>query len=224
MNKPVIIVGAGRMGRFVAQIAIACKRQVSGFLDDTMIVGCFVDNIPVLGGVDYLEKLDGETTELVIALSHREVRQRLAIKAKSYCIDLATLVHPLAMVSEKCSLGQGVVCQAFSVIHIGATVSRNVLLEEHCSIGVDVEVGENCVLTPKATLNGASKIGPNCFIGSGAIVNPEVHIAGECTIGAGAVVINSLTTSGTYAGIPAKKLQENFVSRNKENVTLADET
>ena len=57
-------------------------------------------------------------------------------------------------------------------------------------------------------VNGDCKIGKSCFIGSGAVVANGVTIVDECTVGAGGVVTEEITESGTYVGIPVKKLLE----------------
>ena len=43
-------------------------------------------------------------------------------------------------------------------------------------------------------------------IGVGACVKNNINIAPNCTIGAGAVVVKDISESGTYIGVPARKM------------------
>lgn len=59
-----------------------------------------------------------------------------------------------------------------------------------------------------AHLAGTVHVGKGTWIGVGAIVSNNVNICGNCMIGAGAVVVKDITISGTYVGIPAKKVEK----------------
>jgi serine acetyltransferase len=50
-------------------------------------------------------------------------------------------------------------------------------------------------------------IGDCVYIGTNAVIREGVHICDGVTIGAGAVVLNDITESGVYAGVPAKKIK-----------------
>ena len=79
-------------------------------------------------------------------------------------------------------------------------------------VNPNVRVGENCVLRGANCIGNNGKIdknpvlGDNVELGYGAIVIGEVSIASDTIIGANAVVNRSITESGTYAGIPARKV------------------
>ncbi|MBS6324113.1 MAG: acetyltransferase, partial [Clostridium sp.] len=45
------------------------------------------------------------------------------------------------------------------------------------------------------------------WVGIGATVSNNVNICDHCTIGAGAVIIRDIEESGTYVGIPARKIK-----------------
>ena len=40
----------------------------------------------------------------------------------------------------------------------------------------------------------------------GACINNNLSICSDCMIGAGAVVVKSIERSGTYVGVPAKRI------------------
>ena len=49
--------------------------------------------------------------------------------------------------------------------------------------------------------------GPGTWIGIGGIIANNVNICNECIIGAGAVVIKNIKQSGTYVGVPIRKVK-----------------
>jgi len=51
------------------------------------------------------------------------------------------------------------------------------------------------------------KVGKYTMIGAGATVSNNVSICADCMIGAGAVVVKDIVDSGTYVGVPARKLE-----------------
>ena len=55
-----------------------------------------------------------------------------------------------------------------------------------------------------AKLAGTVHVGRNTWIGIGAVVSNNLKICENCVIRAGAVVVESITRSGNYQGVPAK--------------------
>ena len=44
------------------------------------------------------------------------------------------------------------------------------------------------------------------FLGAGAVIADKIIVCSNSVIGAGAVVVSDITTSGTYVGVPAKRI------------------
>ena len=80
----------------------------------------------------------------------------------------------------------------FCIINTGAIVEHDNKIEEF----VHVSVG--------AKLAGTVHVGRNTWIGIGAVVSNNLKICENCVIRAGAVVVESITRSGNYQGVPAK--------------------
>ena len=67
-------------------------------------------------------------------------------------------------------------------------------------------VGDHSHIAPHATICGRSRIGNNVFCGASSTVIDKINICDDVVIGAGAVVINDIIESGTYIGVPAKRI------------------
>ena len=46
------------------------------------------------------------------------------------------------------------------------------------------------------------------IFGIGACIKNNISVAKKCIIGAGAVVLKDIEESGTYVGVPAKRIRE----------------
>ena len=53
-------------------------------------------------------------------------------------------------------------------------------------------------------MGGTVTIGEMTHIGVGACVKNNINIAPNCTIGAGAAVVEDISESGIYHGVPAR--------------------
>lgn len=83
----------------------------------------------------------------------------------------------------------------------------NVIINGHATIGNNCKFhGNNCVGNSGKT-GETPIIGNNVDIGYGSSIIGDVVIADNVIIGAGAVVNKSIVSSGTYVGIPARKVK-----------------
>lgn len=105
-----------------------------------------------------------------------------------------------------------------SIAHLGSIrINGNTKIGKYCRIHEGVTIGASDGNAIAAT------IGDCVFIGSGARIIGEISIADNSSIAAGAVVVKSITETGTYGGVPAKKISNNDSSKNlaiKEGLIL----
>lgn len=204
MNN-IVIIGAGRAGRFTNGLAALCNVNVLGFLDDTFTVGETVDDIKILGSThDILSINKNYNCQFLISITHMPKRIALYEFIKQNNIPLANLIHPTVIQYPKSHIGNGCIIQPFTTIQTGAYIADNVLIEESCAIGVDVKIGIHSVITPGVSIAGGCHVGDKCFLGTNSCVNPEIIIADETTIGSGSTVVKNTEAGTIYAGSPAR--------------------
>lgn len=109
--------------------------------------------------------------------------------------------------STHSTYGKGLITAPTSIITARSVVGNYCLVGVHACIAHDCRVGNNCVLSPAAQMNGNVTLGNNVFLGTGAIVIPKVSICDDVIVGAGTVVTKDITESGTYVGVPARKVK-----------------
>lgn len=210
MTKPIAIIGAGRAGRFTADIAEAAGLAVAGFIvdsDQQSIAG-----YPVLFSYQQLKAGHAPATmEYVIALGDPNEKWSLLQRLTELNATLATVIHPMTFISRHATIHPGCIINAFTSIMTGAVLQTGVMVEDHCGVGVDVEIGACTTLAPGCHFNAQSRTGIACFIGSGATVHPEAAIGDHCTIGSNAAITRDVLSHSTVAGVPGKVLRTSSV-------------
>jgi acetyltransferase-like isoleucine patch superfamily enzyme len=123
-----------------------------------------------------------------------------------------------------CNIGDDCFVGPFTEIQKGVSIGARSRVQSHAFICELVTIGEDCFIGHGAVFindtfstGGPARgrkelwretmIGNRVSIGSNATIMP-VRIADDVVIGAGAVVTRDITTAGTYAGNPARRLDQ----------------
>lgn len=175
MAKPrLLVVGAGGHGRSVAEVAeLSGQFEVVGFLDDSLPSGEKVLNVPVLGNVISLASHLGAFDQVIVAIGNNTMRERLLQQLTLVGVELATLIHPRAIVSPSVVLGAG------SVVMAGAIVGT----EAHLGIGVIVNCG--AVVDHHATVEDFGHLGVNSSMAGGTVLGHSAWLQAGATLGYG---------------------------------------
>jgi UDP-3-O-[3-hydroxymyristoyl] glucosamine N-acyltransferase len=110
-------------------------------------------------------------------------------------------------IEEDCFIGSNCVIVRGSANEL-TIIENSVNMSSGCSIGHGSFIGSQTHLANGVLTGGSSYISSYSFIGSGAIVSAGVRI--ECedvVVGAGSVITKSITNSGVYVGLPARRLK-----------------
>ena len=196
------IIGASGHGKVVADIA-----KLNGYTDiaftdnNTKIKKC--GEWPVIGPDDMLAKRDGD---LIPAVGNGKIRKRIMELNSSR--NFVTLVHPSAVIAEDVEIGEGTVVMAGAVVNPGTIIGKGCIINTCSSIDHDCNISDFCHISVGAHLCGTVNIGEGTWIGAGAIVSNNINICNGCVIGAGAVVICNIEEPGTYAGVPARLINQ----------------
>ena len=195
-----IIIGASGHGKVVADIAKLCGYTEIIFLDNNPeLKEC--SGYPVLGPDTMTAELEGE---IFVAVGNSEIRQRLMERDAGRVFPI--LIHPSAVIAEDVTIGEGTVVMAGSVINPGARIGKECIVNTSSSIDHDCTVGDYCHVSVGSHLSGTVCLGNHVWVGTGATISNNVNICSDVMIGAGAVVINDVKESGTYVGVPIRKM------------------
>ena len=203
MNKQIIIIGAGGHGKVIADIAKKNGYDNIAFLDDsTDAENCGI--YPVIGtSGDFKFHHD---KDFIVAIGNALVRQRVHTMLYEAGVNIVSLIHPGATVAEDVTIEAGTVVMAGAVINPGTKIGKGCIVNTCSSVDHDCTVEDFVHISIGSHVAGTVKIGSKTWIGAGATVSNNVSINSGCMIGAGAVVVRNITETGTYIGVPARKI------------------
>ena len=204
MNEQVIVIGASGHGKVVADIVRRSGDTLLGFLDDNETLPPEIAGIHVLGKVaDYIKYPD---VSFVIGIGNSAIREKIARQLDG--VHWYTAIHPSAVISAlDTQIGVGSVIVANAVINPSAHIGEHCIINTAAVVEHDNLIGDFSHISVGAKLGGTVSAGAHTWVGIGTTVSNNVSICDHCMIGAGAVVICDIKESGTYVGVPARKVK-----------------
>lgn len=204
--KNVVIIGASGHGKVIADIVQKAGDKVVGFLDDNRSLPKTFISFPLLGIVDdYKDYV--HTTEFFIAIGNAEIREQIVNKMKG--VKWYTAIHPSVVISDiDVFIGEGTVVMANAVINSGSQIGRHCIINSCAVVEHDSIIEDFVHISVGAKLGGTVRVGKSTWVGIGTSINNNVNICERCIIGAGAVIIRNIDESGTYVGVPAKRIKK----------------
>lgn len=201
-NAGLLILGFGGHGRSVADIALAAGYRTLRFVDETAQPGEHFLTFPIVRAIGdlpadwawFAASGDGARRFAQIADRHLDHAR------------LATIVSPLAHVSDSVTIGRGTIVGHFAHVGPRSHIGEGCILNTAAIVEHDCVVGAFSHVSVNATLAGGARVGSRVFVGAGAVVIDSIAVADDVVIGAGATVVCDIAEPGTYAGTPATRL------------------
>lgn len=198
--RKLAIIGASGHGKVVADIARKNGYKEIVFLDDDeSIHEC--GGYPVIGKSSEAGTIDAD---VIIGIGNAGVRKQIQESIPDE--KMVTLIHPDAVVAEDVAIGAGSVVMAGAVINPEVRIGKGCIINTCSSVDHDCVVGDYVHIAVGSHLCGTVSVGCGTWIGAGATVSNNISICPDCMIGAGAVVVNDIQESGTYVGVPARRI------------------
>ena len=195
-GKKLILIGGGGHCKAVIDVLLSSGRSIFGIIDNALKKGSSILGIPVIGSDDNLSDLVNDDVEFLITVGQiktPDIRHKLARKiAQAGGVLSSPVIANSAHIAIGVTIGNGTVVMHNAIINTAA------IIEHDCYIGNFTHISTGAIV------NGCSTIGDNTFIGSHATIANVINIANDSVIGAGSVVINDITHSGIYYGVPTK--------------------
>lgn len=189
-KKKYIILGAGGHARVLIE-TLRGQGEILACLDPrSELWGKSLDGVPVKGSDQVLDEQDAASVLLVNAVgtSALAARRGLFEKWRAKGFSFPPIVAPSAVCASTAKLAAGAQALTRSVVHPGAVVGENTVINTGAIIEHDCLVGAHVFVGPGAILCGAAKADDGCLIGAGAVILPGVRIGAGALIPAGTVV------------------------------------
>ena len=196
-TKQIAIYGKSGHGRVLADMA-----KLLGY---TEII--WVDDDEAKDAYSFLVYLEFyHTVPIALGIGDNQTREKLMQKLLGHQVNIATLIHPSAVVSPSAKISKGTVIMANAVVNADSVVGEGVILNTACVIEHDVIIEDFVHISPKTALAGNVEVQRGSHLGIGSSVIQGRSIGRNTIVGAGSVVIEDIPSNVTAVGVPARVL------------------
>ena len=195
--KGLLIVGAGGHGRSVAEAVLAAgSYKVVGFVDDAASALQHVWALPVFGATADLTSYREYADVAIVAMGNNRLREELHGRLTVAGFELATVVHPKAVVSPRAVIGAGCAIMAGAIVGTEAQLGAGVIVNCGAVVDHDCQVGDFAHLGVKAAMAGGSTLGHGAWMQAGAVLGYGAMIEAGQVLGPGEAVNKTINRNG----------------------------
>lgn len=182
-----LIVGAGGHGRSVAEAALATGNfDTLGFVDDAAQTVTQVWDYPVWGTTSNLTRYRIHADVAIVALGNNALREKLCEQLQAAGFELATIIHPSAIVSPRAKIGTATVIMAGAIVGTEACLGKGVI------------INSGAIVDHHAQVHDYGHLGVNACVAGGAVLGRGAWIQAGSALGYGVkVVANTVLLPGT---------------------------
>jgi len=203
MTRKIFLYGAGGHAKVILELLEVNERPCAGIYDEygaaTQLLG-----YPVSGNLN--DDYKAADSAMIIAVGNNAVRRTLARKLSA---NWATIIHPSANISSRCTIGNGTVVMAGVSVNSEVRIGDHVIINTNCSVDHDCVLANYVHISPNAALAGNVQVGEGTHVGIGATVIQGIKIGKWATIGAGSVIIRDVPDYAVVVGNPGRILRMN---------------
>ena len=207
-DQPVIIFGAGGLGKAALDIFQSNGVIVYCFLDDEETLhNTEVNEVSVMGNTEdhgYL-KFIGKKCDAFVAINDRKVRSsyfKMLIEQRK--VMPTNALHQRATISSNAYLSYGIFANAGVVVGSFAKIEQGCILHTNAVIDYEATLGKFVHVGAGSVVHAGAEVEDDVFIGAGATIAGPVNIGKGARIGAGSVVVEPVPAGATVFGNPAK--------------------
>ena len=199
INK-LLIIGCGGHAKVVTDIAKSCGISDFYYQDSNLKHNKFL-------GVDvFHDEINNYKGYFFVAIGNNFLREKITLnflKKNPNSIN-KTLIHPSSIISDNCSIGDGVVIMPLCVVNSCSRIGNGVIINTKSSLDHDNFLRDFSSIAPGVTTGGNVEIGSKSAISIGAVVRNNIKIGSNSIIGAASFVNNDMPDNCIAYGTPAK--------------------
>lgn len=210
MNKPVIIFGAGGLGKAALEIFESNDVVVYAFLDDdTTLHGEQINDIAIMGATDddgFLKYIGKKCEAFVASDDNAERNSIVEMLHERRKVQPVNAIHRSAIISDSAHISHGTFINAGAIVGAHAKVGNHCVLQSRALVDYDAQLEDFVQVGAGSIINPGVKVEKNAFIGSGVTIVSGVTIGEGARIGAGSVVVRDVKAGTTVFGNPAQEV------------------
>tara|TARA_R110000787_G_scaffold171727_1_gene284380 strand:- start:165 stop:743 length:579 start_codon:yes stop_codon:yes gene_type:complete len=184
-------------GGHAKEVACQIGKEVTFFVDDK-----YSNNI-----AKPLSTFNPKEYMMIVAVAdskdRAEVINKLPKETKYF-----TFIHPsVHIMDDSIEIGHGSFIGANSILTTNIKLGNHALLNRGNHMGHDSIAGDFFSMMPCSVIGGNVTLGDNVYLGSCSNVREKIYINSNVIVGMNAAVVKDINKSGTYVGVPAKKIK-----------------
>lgn len=210
MKHRLAIVGAGEMFLQAKHYAVIDGRyDVVGLFVDSPNITDECDGVPIFGRTCDIEKVysKGSFDCLFIAIgyNHLDFKKKLhdSLRLK---IPFATIIANPTYIDNSASIGTDVMIYPGVIIDKEVIIDDNVILNLGATICHNSHIGNSTFVGVKVSISGFCDIGERCFLGTNSTLINNIKMCNDVRVGASTLILKDVDSSGTYVGVPSRKI------------------
>jgi len=181
--------------------------QILSDIEQYTNITFFVDDKYVNEFTKPISTFDPNKYLMMVAVADSKDRydmiQRLPKNTKYY-----TFIHSSVLILDNnIEIGEGSFIGAQSILTTNIKIGKHAILNRGNHIGHDCIIGDYFSIMPNAVIGGNVTIKDKVYMGSCSNIREKINICDSVIIGMNAAIVKDITTSGTYVGVPAKKIK-----------------
>ena len=154
-----------------------------------------------------ISEFDPEEYMMIVAVADSKDRAEVVSKLPKET-KYFTFIHPsVQIMDDNIEVGYGSFIGANSILTTNIKLGKHTLLNRGNHIGHDSVAGDFFSMMPCAVIGGNVTLSDNVYLGSCSNVREKINVNSNVVIGMNAAVVKDINKSGTYVGVPAKKIK-----------------
>jgi sugar O-acyltransferase (sialic acid O-acetyltransferase NeuD family) len=192
-----VLIGAGGFAREIrAEVVINYGNTLKMYVDDEYCIE----------GLYRISEFDPKSQSALIAVGNPADKKILLAKLPEET-EFWNYISPRAYVINNITIGKGTIICAGTIITDNVIIGNHVHLNLHTTIGHDAVLGDFVTTAPNVNISGNVTIKDGVYLGTASCIKEKLTICEDVVLGMNASVVKDITESGTYVGIPAKKIK-----------------
>jgi sugar O-acyltransferase (sialic acid O-acetyltransferase NeuD family) len=184
-------------GGHAREAACQIEQEVTFFVDDK-----YANDV-----AKPISEFNPEEYMIIVAVADSKDRADIVAKLPKET-KYFTFIHPsVHIMDDNIQVGVGSFIGANSILTTNIKLGNHALLNRGNHIGHDSVAGGFFSMMPNAVVGGNVTLGDNVYLGSCSNIREKINITSDVLIGMNAAVVKDINKSGTYVGVPTKKIK-----------------
>ena len=178
-------------------------REVMAQMSKNLV--CFVDDEFVVEGTKPISEFNPKKYKVMIAIANPQIRKQILSKLPKNT-KFFSWIHPTSLILNNVKIGEGSFVGAYSIITTNVKIGNHCILNRMNQIGHDCVIGDFFSAMPGSIVSGNVNIQDSVYLGNNSCIKENITIHNDITVGMNASVVKNIIESGTYVGVPSKKI------------------